>query len=269
MTVGLIGAGRMGLPMVARLAGTGSGVNVLVRSSATRAAVGEIAGARPVSGVTELVAGVEAVVICVHKDDEVRQVIADTGLLAAMPADSVLIVHTTGSPFTVRELASQAAEYDVAVVDAPVSGGPPDIERGEITVFMGGEDAAVAKARAVVSAYADPIFAVGPLGGGQLVKLVNNSVFLSNIEILVSAVEFGKTQGLDVATMIQCLQRGSAASRALDGVARAGSPVDFRRNVGEFLEKDAAVVLQVAAEVGADLGVVEQLLRPDRPPAKV
>lgn len=260
MTVGFIGAGRMGLPMVRRLADAGIAVNVLVRSAATRAAVAEVAGARPVSAVADLVEDVQAVVVCVHKDDEVRQIVAETELFAAMPPGSVLIVHTTGSPSTVRTLAEAASGFGVAVVDAPVSGGPHDIGRGEITVFMGGDDDAVGKAQAVVGAYAEPIIHVGPLGGGQLVKLVNNTVFLSNIEILVAATEFGETQGLQVGTMVKCLQRGSAASRALEGVARAGSPADFRRNVGEFLEKDAAIVRQVATEVGADLGKLGPLL---------
>lgn len=108
MSVAFVGAGRMGLPMVRRLSAAGESVRVLARSDSTREAVGGIARAVAVSTVTEAVDGVEAVIVCVHKDSEVREICLDAGLVDGMPDGSVLIVHTTGSPDTAKDLARVA-----------------------------------------------------------------------------------------------------------------------------------------------------------------
>ncbi|WP_216911036.1 NAD(P)-dependent oxidoreductase [Nocardia noduli] len=268
MSVAFVGAGRMGLPMVRRLSAAGESVRVLARSDSTREAVGGIARAVAVSTVTEAVDGVEAVIVCVHKDSEVREICLDAGLVDGMPDGSVLIVHTTGSPDTAKDLARVAEPRGVRVVDAPVSGGPDDIARGAVTIFVGGDDAAVSAARRFLGAYGEPLIHVGPLGSGQLMKLVNNSIFLSNIEVIVSATRFGAVGGLDIETMLTCLRQGSAHSAALEGIARAGSPEGFLHSVREFLDKDAAVVREVADSVGADLGAIRPLLTSgSRPPA--
>ncbi|AYJ50329.1 NAD(P)-dependent oxidoreductase [Rhodococcus sp. P1Y] len=263
MIIGFVGAGRMGAPMVARLTSSGQTVRVLARSD--EAAGAAPVGAESVRTLPETAAGADAVVVCVHTDEQVLQVCLEDGLLDAMGSGSVLIVHTTGSPYTVRDIEAAAAWRGVAVVDAPVSGGPHDIARGEITTFVGGSDDAVVKARSVLTHYSNPVLAVGALGSGQLTKLVNNAVFASNVAILGAAGRIGRQLGLHEPTLVQCLQRGSARSAALDGVARAGSAAAFAHSVGEFLGKDIAVVREVAADLEIDLGVLDSILEEDAP----
>ncbi|MGV9862294.1 NAD(P)-dependent oxidoreductase [Rhodococcus koreensis] len=258
--VGFVGAGRMGQPMLERIAAAGLPVNVLARSDGARTRQSKFAGVTTASTAAEAAADAGIVAVVVHTDTQVREVCFDGGLLAAMVPGSVLIVHTTGSPFTAHEIAAAAAERDVAVVDAPVSGGPHDISAGSIAVFAGGTEAAFKRARPVLECYADPLFHVGPLGSGQIVKLVNNAIFLSNVEVVDAATRFGEELGLDVATMMQCLQQGSARSAALEGVVRAGSAKTFRSSVAEFLHKDALVVQDVSKAMGADLGCIASLL---------
>ena len=191
MRVGFIGAGRMGAPMVRRLAEAGHQVRALGRTDEKRRAVAEL-GASPVTDATEVADGAEAVVICLFTDEQVRGV-ADTALLATVPAGAVLIVHTTGSPRTVEHLQDLAPHLDV--VDAPVSGGPHDIAAGEVTLFVGGPDDAVRRAQPVLTAYGSPVLHVGALGAGQKVKLINNTLFAAQIGLLAEAAQLATASG--------------------------------------------------------------------------
>ncbi|MGV9800344.1 NAD(P)-dependent oxidoreductase, partial [Mycobacterium sp. NPDC003449] len=192
-------------------------------------------------------------------DEQVRELCSDH-LIGTMAPGSVLVLHTTGSPRTAEDLAARAADHDVAVIDAPVSGGPHDIAAGTVTVFAGGTDDAVHRARPVLSAYADPVLHVGPAGAGQRVKLINNALFAAQIGLVAEGVRIGGTFGVDEQTLLTALTHGSAASRALAGIAATGSTGAFIDRVGEFIGKDVAVVRGVAEELGTDLSHFDSLL---------
>ena len=256
MRVGFVGAGRMGAPMVRRLAEAGHEVRALGRTEDKRRAIAEL-GATPVAGIAAVTDGAEAVVICLFTDEQVRAV-ADTALLAAIPSGAVLIVHTTGSPRTVEHLRDLAPH--IGVVDAPVSGGPHDIAAGQVTLFVGGPDDAVQRAQPVLSAYGSPVLHVGPLGAGQKVKLINNTLFAAQIGLLAEAAQLAGSLGVDEAALLAALPHGSGASRALDNVARAGSTAAFVSAVGEFIGKDVAVIRQTVAELGTDLGALDAVV---------
>ncbi|SEG88109.1 3-hydroxyisobutyrate dehydrogenase [Thermomonospora echinospora] len=259
MRLGFIGAGRMGRPMVHRLIEAGHEVRVLGRSAETRAALAQ-EGVQALAGVTEVAGGADAVVVCVFTDEQVREVCLDGGLLTAMPEGSVLVVHTTGSPGTAETLAARAASRGVHVVDSPVSGGPHDIAAGRLTLFVGGADDAVARVRPALRSYGDPVLHVGPTGAGQRVKLVNNALFAAQLGLLADAVRLGAQLGVDEAALLGALPHGSSASRALAGVAARGSVAAFAAAVGDFVGKDVEVARKVAAELGGDLGVLDEAL---------
>ncbi|WP_273735670.1 NAD(P)-dependent oxidoreductase [Mycolicibacterium septicum] len=257
MHIGFIGAGRMGAPMVRRLTDAGHQVRALGRDDEKRASIAEL-GAEPVDSASAAVADADVTIVCVFTDDQVRELCPD--LIDEMPAGSVLVLHTTGSPRTAESLAQRGAARGVAVVDAPVSGGPHDIAAGTVTVFAGGEDDAVARAREVLTSYADPVLHVGPVGAGQRVKLVNNALFAAQIGAVAEGVRLGDRLGIDEATLLTALTHGSAASRALGGIAATGSADAFIARVGEFIGKDVAVVRRTASELDSDLGRLEDLL---------
>jgi 3-hydroxyisobutyrate dehydrogenase-like beta-hydroxyacid dehydrogenase len=162
--------------MVRRLVAAGHQVRALGRTDEKRSVVSGL-GAEAVDDVVAVCAGAAAVVLCVFTDEQVRHVCLADGLVAAMPAGSTVVLHTTGSPRTAEAIAECAAPRGVQVVDAPVSGGPHNAAAGALTVFVGGADDAVAAVRPLLSSYGNPILHVGPLGAGQKVKLVNNSLF--------------------------------------------------------------------------------------------
>lgn len=255
--VGFIGTGRMGGPMVARLAGAGRQVRALGRSADKRAAIKEL-GAEPVTTVAEVAGAADVVVVCVFTDEQVNEVCLGGDLLNAMPQRAVLVIHTTGSPHTVEAIA--AAAPGIGVIDAPVSGGPHDVAAGKVTLFVGGADDAVTLARPVLASYGDPVLHVGPTGAGQRVKLINNMLFAAQIGLVAEAARLGCDLGIPQAILLQALPHGSGASRALDSIATAGSVSGFVGAVGQFIGKDVAVVRKTVAELGSDLGVLDDVV---------
>lgn len=264
--IGFIGAGRMGSPMVGRLIETGHRVLVLGRDDEKRRAIAEL-GATPVSEPTDAVASAEVVVICAFTDDQVRA-IATPQLLEAIPAGATLVIHTTGSPGTSAVIAASAPH--IGVLDAPVSGGPHDIVAGRLTVFAGGSAADLTRAYPVLSSYAEPVLHVGPLGAGQQVKLVNNTIFAAQIGLLAAAVRLAEQLGIDESALLTALTHGSGAGRVLENVVRAGSTASFISAVGEFVGKDVAVLRSTAAELGISLGALDPVvdLAVSRPPGE-
>jgi len=245
--------------MVARLVEAGHDVAVLGRSAEKRAAVAQL-GATAVADIADAAAGAQVVVICVFTDEQVRQVCLENGLLATMSPGSALVVHTTGSPRTVEAIAVRGAPRDVDVVDAPVSGGPHNAAAGALTLFVGGAEEAVARVRPALGCYGDPILHVGPSGAGQKVKLVNNVLFAAQIGLLSGSIDLAARLGVPESTLLNALPHGSAASRVLDIVANGGSVASFIDTAGEFVGKDIGVARRIAAELGSNLGVLDDVI---------
>ena len=245
--------------MVTRLVEAGHEVRALGRSAEKRAAIAQL-GASTVAHAAEVSAQADAVIVCLFTDEQVKQVCLADDLLATMPPGSAMVVHTTGSPRKVQTIAVCAAPHQVDVVDAPVSGGPPNAAAGALTLFVGGAEDAVARVRPVLSCYGDPVLHVGPLGAGQKVKLVNNALFAAHIGLLSGAVELGARLGVPESTLLNALPHGSAASRVLDIVAAGGSVASFIDTASEFVGKDVGVVRSIAVELGSDLGVLDDAI---------
>ena len=199
--------------------------------------------------------------VCVFTDEQVRQICldrrsdrGDAGRLGRW------CCTPPGVPAPSRAIAERAASHDVEVVDAPVSGGPHNAASGALTLFVGGADDTVARVRPVLSCYGDPILHVGPLGAGQKVKLVNNALFAAHIGLLSDSVELAARLGVQESALLAALPHGSAASRVLDIVAAGGSVASFIETAGEFVGKDVAVIRAIAAELGSDLGVLDDVI---------
>ncbi|GGQ33517.1 NAD(P)-dependent oxidoreductase [Streptomyces mutabilis] len=256
MELGFVGAGRMGRPMVRRLVEAGHRVRVYVRDAEVRTSLARD-GAEPVTSLTAAARGADAVLLCVLTDAQVREVCLDGALVPALPDGSVLAVHTTGDPRTVRTLAHRGAD----VVDVPVSGGPHDVEAGRLTVFAGGEEQAVERVRPALCAYADPVLHVGALGAGQGVKLVNNTLFAAQLGLLAQAVRLGRDLGVEESVLLAALAQGSAAGNASAASAARGGVAGLVAGAGPFLRKDLAVAADLTGALGLSLGPLSPAVR--------
>lgn len=247
----------MGAPMVRRLAEAGHDVRVLSRNQDKAADIAAM-GAIPVTELAAVSDDADVVIVCVFTDGQVREVCLDSDLVPHMNSGAALVLHTTGSPKTAQSI---AARFDhVEVIDAPVSGGPHDIAAGAVTLFVGGSDAGVTRAWPAIKTYADPILPVGPTGAGQLVKLVNNTLFAAQIGLVAEGVRLGSRLGVEEAALLNALTHGSAQSRVLSMIASAGSAERFISAVGEFIDKDISVVRATVADLDGDLGGLESLV---------
>ena len=258
--IGLVGAGRMGLPIARRLAGAGHEMTALARNDDTRNHLTE-AGIRAVGDVGEVAdAGTDLLLVAVLTDDQVRQVCLDGPLPERIRPGTTLVIHTTGSPRTTQDIAAALEPKGVSVIDAAVSGGPHNIAAGDLTLFVGGPAGIVDTLSPVLGVYADPIIYAGTQGAGQCVKLVNNALFTAQIGAVRAAVELGEKLGVGESALLSALPHASSDSRALAGAARRGSVGAFIDSVAEFVGKDVATVRAVAADLGADLGLLEPLI---------
>lgn len=261
--IGVIGVGEMGRPLVDRLLAAGHPVAALVRRAELRAELAA-AGVEMVDAIDALAKGRDIVIVFVFTDEQVRAIALDDGLVDAMEPGSLLVVHTTGSPQTVETIAAHANARGIAVVDAPVSGGPGKIATGTITLLVGGEAAAVVRCRPVFACYANPVLHVGALGMGHRLKLINNLMFGAHIQLAIEAARVGRTFGIDAGELARTLGHCSGNSAALALVALMGSPAGLMAAAGRFVHKDVLVASQLAEELGADLGLLGTVTAPLR-----
>ena len=252
-SVGFVGPGRMGRPMVDRLLQAGHDVTVLARREEVAVDLAA-AGARVVSTPADAARGASVVVVCLFSDDQLLEVADD--LLSGLGDGAVMASHVTGRRSTVQDLGARAADVGAHVVDAPVSGGVDEINTGRLTVLLGGEASAVDKADAVVAAYGDPRIRTGALGSALAVKLVNNLLFATHSQTAAAALQLGEKLGVEQQALLQVLDTASGRSFASSSLARTGSAEAWAQVIGEFLRKDVAACEAELAAAGADGGLL-------------
>lgn len=242
--VGFIGLGEQGAPMAQRIAAGGFPLAVWARRETTMDALRE-RGATVFKTPAALAKEVDLLCICVTGDEDVLEVLLNSGALSAMKAGSLIAIHSTVRPQICLNIGVEAAKQGVEVIDAPVSGSAPRALAGKLLLMAGGSDAALAKARPVFSTYADPIFHLGGPGSGMRAKLINNFLAAAHIGLARSAVDLGASVGIDSEVMRHVLMAGSAGSYALQNMPRVKPPRGA--HVGRLLAKDCALAREFFA----------------------
>ncbi|WP_314219821.1 NAD(P)-dependent oxidoreductase [Streptomyces zaehneri] len=248
MRVGFIGLGGQGAPMARRIVEAGFATTLWARRSA---ALDPFAGtaAGTAGSAAELAAASDLVCLCVVADADVEQVAS--GVLEGLRPGGVIAVHSTVHPDTCRRLAGRAAAQGVSVLDAPVSGGGRAAEQGTLLVMAGGDPEVFASCRPVFATYGDPVVHLGPVGAGQVAKLLNNTLFTAQLGLAADTLALGGALGLDPAVLGRVLPSGSAASFALERVADAGGTLDrIGAHAGGLLAKDVRLLGEVADAAG-------------------
>jgi 3-hydroxyisobutyrate dehydrogenase len=257
MRVGFIGLGSQGAPMARRIVEAGYDLTLWARRPATLEAFADTS-AKTAESPAELAAASDLVCVCVVGDDDVREVLGgDTGVLAALAQGGIVAIHSTIHPDTCAEIAKSAAEQGVSVIDAPVSGGAPAVEEGRLLVMTGGEADVVERCRPVFATYGDPIVHLGPLGSGQVAKILNNLLFTANLGTAISTLELGESLGVSRERLCDVITNGSANSRALASMATSGGTLETHAAVaGALLRKDVRHAATLADAASAPEGAV-------------
>jgi 3-hydroxyisobutyrate dehydrogenase-like beta-hydroxyacid dehydrogenase len=194
----------------------------------------------------------DVVGICVMGDADVEEVVLrDDGVLAGMAPGGVIAIHSTVHPDTCRALAARAAGVGVDVLDAPVSGGGVAAAAGSLLVMVGGSDEATARCRPVFETFGNPVVHLGPVGSGQMAKLINNLVFTAQLSMALETFALGEDLGMDKIALGDLLSHGTGASRALAILTASGVDLSGLRAHGHTLRKDVALARDVAHQHGA------------------
>jgi 3-hydroxyisobutyrate dehydrogenase-like beta-hydroxyacid dehydrogenase len=250
--VGFIGVGSQGGPMARRIVEDGFPLTLWARRAESLEPYADTDAAIAATP-AELGAASDIVGICVVADADVEDVILrDDGVLAGMARGGVLAIHATIHPDTCRRLADVAAERGVAVVDAPVSGGGHMAAARKLLVMVGGADDDVARCRPVFDTFADPVIHLGPLGSGQVAKLLNNFVFTAQVAVSLDTYAFAQDLGVDRGALAEVLAHGSGSSTVAGIVANMNFDLSGMAQVAAgLLRKDVDLTLDVARAAGA------------------
>ena len=257
--IAFIGLGAMGFPMAGHLAKTGHNVTVFNRTAERASAWQAEYGGQIAATPAEAAAHQDAIMICVGNDDDVLAVTTgDEGALKTLPEGALLIDHTTTSEALAISLAEIASKSGVAFLDAPVSGGQIGAENGVLTVMAGGSETAFQSALPLLECYAKSVKRMGPVGAGQLTKMVNQICIAGLLQGLSEGIHFAERAGLDVTAAMeviaegaaQCWQMNNRASTMIAGEFDFGFAVDWMR-------KDLGIAIAAAEKVGAPVPVTQ------------
>ncbi|NBC33741.1 MAG: NAD-binding protein [Alphaproteobacteria bacterium] len=257
MKLAFLGMGVMGAPMAGHLKAAGHDVTVYNRTAAKARAWAACHGGAMAETPAAAAAGAEIVFACVGNDDDVRSVAyGESGAFAGMAPGAVFVDHTTASAELARELDAAAGTRGLAALDAPVSGGQAGAEKGQLTVMVGGDAAAFARAEPVMAHYGKAVTLMGPAGAGQLTKMVNQICIGGLLQGLSEALNFAQKAGLDAEKAVAVISKGAAQSWQMENRAATmlRGEFDFGFAV-DWMRKDFAICLDEARRNGARLPV--------------
>ncbi|MFB7633872.1 2-hydroxy-3-oxopropionate reductase [Streptomyces sp. NPDC056149] len=255
-TIGFLGLGIMGSPMAVNLAKAGHTVRGWNRSPGKAGAL-VAAGGREAASIAEAVADADVVITMVPASPQVEAVAyGPDGILAHAKSGALLIDMSSITPQTSVDLAKNAAEKGIRVLDAPVSGGEAGAIEAVLSIMVGGERADFDAAEPVLAALGTTLVHCGPHGAGQTVKAANQLIVAVNLQACAEAVVFLEKSGVDLAAALDVLNGGLAGSTVLtrkkDNLLKRSYAPGFKL---ELHHKDMGIVTDAARTVGAPLPV--------------
>lgn len=258
-----VGLGVMGTPMAKRLAESGRDLVVHDVDADRAAEVAAETGAAQTKDLPGAAAEAGVVLLMLPNSDIVEQVLLADGVLAALQPGSTVLDMSSSRPASTVELARRAIAGGVAFVDAPVSGGRPRAETGELAIMAGGEAAHVDRVRPILSCMGSSVVHTGPAGSGHAMKALNNLLsaigLLGAAEVVTTGVKFG----LDPQVMLDVLNSSTGRNHATE--------VKFARYVlsGAFdagfalrlMVKDVRTALELAEQTGTPVPLATEAVR--------
>ena len=250
MRIGFVGLGTMGGPMARRLAAQGHQVTGydVAAARVAQAREGGVTMATSPAGAAE---HAETVLSSLPDPAALRRAyLGADGVLSTVKAGATLLDLSTVDPDTWREVAAAAQARGVDCLDAPVSGGPAEAGTGKLVFLVGGDAVVVERCRPLLMALGTEIHHVGPLGSGQIVKIVNNVMSMGNVVVAAEAMVLGVKAGMDPQRLFDILSTSGGRShhflKRFPNVLKG----DFTPYFGIALSrKDVSLALAMAARL--------------------
>jgi 3-hydroxyisobutyrate dehydrogenase-like beta-hydroxyacid dehydrogenase len=252
--VAFIGLGIMGSRMAANVARAGFELTVWNRTAATAERFcAEHEGVRLAATPAEASADAEIVITMVVDGSQVEHVLLGEDGAATAAADGTLFVDcSTIGPEATLSIGAQLADRHLHLIDAPVTGSSPRAEDGTLTIMAGGSDGDFERAQPVLEAMGKLIVHAGPLGHGQIVKLLNNAVAAANTVVVGQALVVASRSGIDLDALTTVIAAGSGGSAMLELKAPAMREHDYTTLFKlEHMLKDVRLCLDHGQNVGA------------------
>ena len=264
-TIAFIGLGNMGGPMAANLVKAGHRVTGF-DLSAECVARAKAAGVAIAASAAEAVQGAAVLISMLPASRHVEGLyLGEAGILQSVAPDTLIIDCSTIAPASAQKVAQAAGQRGLAMIDAPVSGGTAGAQAGTLTFIVGGDDAALARARPLLEAMGKNIFHMGAAGAGQVAKLCNNMALGVIMAATGEALALGKAHGLDVGALSAMMAVSTSRSWATEvcnpwpGVLpNAPSSKGYVGGFGnDLMLKDLGLAVEAALQTGATIPLGE------------
>jgi 3-hydroxyisobutyrate dehydrogenase-like beta-hydroxyacid dehydrogenase len=257
-TVGVVGAGRMGTPIIGHLARKGFATRVFDVNPARAGAVKEL-GARWAADPQSLAAECDAILVCVGFDREVQELLAEGGPLRKSRPGVIVAILSTIHPRTVQTLARECEVAGLHVVDSTVCRGGEAADKGTLLSFVGGSAEVVERLTPVLRAYSADVVHTGGVGTAQVAKAVNNLILWACLVADHEGLALARHYGADIEALRRALLISSCANGPLE---------KWGTQTMAWAEDDMAIVAEMAAEAGVALpqaGVNREICRALKP----
>lgn len=257
--IGFIGLGIMGKPMALNLLKAGFPVGVLAGSQASGAL--KDAGAEVSPDAAALAAESDIIITMLPDSPQVEEVV-NSGVLAGIRAGSLFIDMSTIAPLVARKLFDTMQKKGVEALDAPVSGGQVGAEGATLSIMVGGNAAAFARALPVFQAMGKNTVHIGEPGAGQTTKACNQMIVGQTIQAVAEAFTLAQKAGVDLSKMREVLLGGFAQSRILDLHGQRIIDQNFKPGFKIKLhQKDINIALKTGGELDLTLPGTETVAR--------
>jgi 2-hydroxy-3-oxopropionate reductase len=216
LNIGFIGLGIMGKPMARNLLKAGYQLVVYdINSSVIKELVRD--GAKEGKSSSDVASQSEVIITMLPNSPDVKEVVlGENGVIKGINPGSVLIDMSSIAPSVSRELAEKLLQKNVAMLDAPVSGGEPKAIEGTLAIMVGGTEETFNKVKDILNAMGSSVKLVGEIGSGNITKLANQIIIALNIAAISEAMVLATKAGVDPEKVYQAIRGGLAGSAALD-----------------------------------------------------
>jgi 3-hydroxyisobutyrate dehydrogenase-like beta-hydroxyacid dehydrogenase len=261
--IGFVGTGAMGTALLSRLkiAGVPSTAFDIVPQALEQA---EKLGSEPATSAKAVAQASTVIDVVVRSDQEVLHcTLGDNGIFEGASPGTLVLLHSTIRPATTKQVAQAAADKRVYVIDACMTGVPSVVREGGLTFLVGGQKALFNRARPHLLNMAKDAVHMGPLGCGNVTKLVKNLVTASEALIVYEAIQIAKAAGIDYRSALELMkktQSDSVLSRWETRFDLSGPELKFNSGANLY-DKDVPLAAEVGKELGADIPVTEQLAK--------
>jgi 2-hydroxy-3-oxopropionate reductase len=261
MKIGFVGLGIMGKPMAKNLLKAGY---QLVVYDIVPAAVQEVAaaGAEAASSAKEAAQKTDIVITMLPNSPHVKAaVLGPNGVLEGAKPGMIIVDMSSIAPLAAKEVAAQAADKGVEMLDAPVSGGEPKAIDGTLSIMVGGKKEIFEKCQTILSKMGASVVHCGDIGAGNTTKLANQIIVALNIAAMSEALVLGAKAGVNPETIYQAIRGGLAGSTVLDAKAPMLLSGNFKAGFRiELHIKDLANAIETGHEVGVPLPLTSQVM---------